>query len=263
MLDKNIGVYQIQNTVNGKIYVGSTIKGFGIRWNLHLTNLRSGKHHSQHLQSAFNKYGEESFCFSILEVVKNPKECIPTEQRFINLLHPEYNMCLIAGSYLGMKHTPEAKVKMHAAQLGNKKNLGKKLSEETKAKIQDSKKWYHPTEETKLKISKSLQGRETGRKGIPLTEETKAKMSLSMKGRAAPNKNKPMSEEQRKKLSGIQIANTNKAITIMGRHKTSSEVVYFTSAKAAERAGYGDHSMICKCCNGKRKTCHGYIWSYV
>lgn len=65
-----IGIYAIKNTVNGKIYVGSTAKSFKTRFNQHISKLRNNKHHCAHLQYAFNKYGEEVFDFEILEVVE-------------------------------------------------------------------------------------------------------------------------------------------------------------------------------------------------
>lgn len=62
------GVYLITNLENNKIYVGSTINSFKERWMAHIQKLRSNKHSNQYLQSSFNKYGENKFKFSILEV---------------------------------------------------------------------------------------------------------------------------------------------------------------------------------------------------
>jgi len=60
------GVYVIHNKVNHNFYVSST-SNFRKRWVLHVHLLRSGRHHSPHLQSAWNKYGEESFVFHRLK----------------------------------------------------------------------------------------------------------------------------------------------------------------------------------------------------
>lgn len=62
------GVYLITNLKNNKVYVGSTLNSFKERWMTHVQKLRSNKHPNQHLQSSFNKYGEDKFKFTILEV---------------------------------------------------------------------------------------------------------------------------------------------------------------------------------------------------
>ena len=60
-------IYKIINVVNGKLYIGSTMHKFSKRKSEHLTALRKGYHFNSHLQSAWNKYGEENFIFEILE----------------------------------------------------------------------------------------------------------------------------------------------------------------------------------------------------
>lgn len=60
------GIYMIFNTYNNKCYVGST-KNFRIRKAKHYRQLLLNKHHSQHLQKAYNKYGKDKFIFIILE----------------------------------------------------------------------------------------------------------------------------------------------------------------------------------------------------
>lgn len=61
------GIYQILNLTNNKRYIGSS-KKIENRWREHKTLLRTNKHHSQHLQASFNKYGLSNFEFSILEI---------------------------------------------------------------------------------------------------------------------------------------------------------------------------------------------------
>ena len=66
------GVYQIKNIKNSKIYVTSTP-------NLKTMNgarmiLNSGTYKSRALQEDWNKFGEDSFVFEILEVLKEKEE---------------------------------------------------------------------------------------------------------------------------------------------------------------------------------------------
>lgn len=65
-MNNTSGVYIIQNTVNNKVYIGAS-KDIYNRLCMHKVNLRGNRHHNDHLQSAFNKYGEESFVFDTLE----------------------------------------------------------------------------------------------------------------------------------------------------------------------------------------------------
>lgn len=81
------GVYQIRNTVNGKIYVGSVAGKYGFcgRWSKHRNDLLKQHHHSVHLQRAWNKYGVDTFVFEILEECV-PENCIEREQHYMDTL---------------------------------------------------------------------------------------------------------------------------------------------------------------------------------
>lgn len=52
------------------------------------------------------KYGYSNFSLSILEYCDSDLR-IKREQYYIDTLDPEYNICKIAGSRLGVKHSPE------------------------------------------------------------------------------------------------------------------------------------------------------------
>lgn len=67
MVSKKGVIYKIENLVNGKVYIGQTVRSFKERMKHHLSLLRRGIHNNQHLQSAWNKYGENNFEFSIIE----------------------------------------------------------------------------------------------------------------------------------------------------------------------------------------------------
>lgn len=107
------GVYEIVNTVNGKRYVGSSVD-IEARWSAHRHRLRSGRHHSKHLQRAWNKHGESAFVFSIIQECGKP-ELLGIEQQHIDS-QSEYNIMPIAGRNTGYKHTDEAREKMSEAQ---------------------------------------------------------------------------------------------------------------------------------------------------
>ena len=108
-------IYQINNTTNGKFYIGSAIY-YARRWAQHRHELNLNEHKNSLLQFAWNKYGEAAFEFEIIEVVE-PSKLIEREQFWIDLLKPYdhnigYNLRQNAGSQLGYKHTEQAKNKM-------------------------------------------------------------------------------------------------------------------------------------------------------
>ncbi len=67
-----MGVYQIKNLVNGKIFIGSA-KNLPARINRHKFELKFGSEGIAGLQSDYNKYGEENFSFEIIDELK-PKD---------------------------------------------------------------------------------------------------------------------------------------------------------------------------------------------
>lgn len=76
------GVYQIINIINGKRYIGSSID-VERRFKEHRRHLCGNYHHNEHLQNAWNKYGEESFMFELIERCE-PEDCAKIEQQFID-----------------------------------------------------------------------------------------------------------------------------------------------------------------------------------
>lgn len=113
-------IYQIKNTKTNKIYIGSAVD-VNNRWIRHRSDLILGRHHSIHLQRAWEKYGEESFEFSIIEEVSESEQLIVREQYFIDLnksANPDfgYNISPTAGSSLGVKHSDETRQKFSEVQ---------------------------------------------------------------------------------------------------------------------------------------------------
>ena len=173
------GIYIITNEVDGKCYVGQVGKGkdrtFKIRWDEHLYYLKNNKHGNKHLQRSWNKYGEDSFTFDILEVIED-----------VNLLneHEIYWIDYYNSFHNGYNQTEGGE------------GMNKPHSEETKQKISESNKGKHresPNEETKKKISESKKGK----KPYEMTEETKQKMSESAKGKIISEETKQSKNTKR------------------------------------------------------------------
>ena len=61
-----VGIYKIENKVNGKVYIGQSID-IKTRWKCHISYLNNNTHNNKHLQSAWDKYGKENFSFNVVE----------------------------------------------------------------------------------------------------------------------------------------------------------------------------------------------------
>jgi group I intron endonuclease len=66
---KPAGIFQVRNTANGKILLGSSLNLEG-PLNSHKFMLTIGKHRNAALQKDWNEFGGDKFVFEILEVVK-------------------------------------------------------------------------------------------------------------------------------------------------------------------------------------------------
>ncbi len=64
-----IGVFQIRNTVNNKIYIDSSVNLDAI-WNRNRMELKAGNHRNEIMQKEWNEMGEENFRFEILSEVE-------------------------------------------------------------------------------------------------------------------------------------------------------------------------------------------------
>ena len=64
-----IGVFQIRNTINEKIYVDSSVNLEAI-WNRISGELKLGGHRNEILQKEWNEFGGENFKFEILSEIE-------------------------------------------------------------------------------------------------------------------------------------------------------------------------------------------------
>lgn len=185
MANKDRCAYLIRNSVNGKVYVGSSI-AMRKRWLAHRRQLRGGRHQNDHLSAAWKKHGETSFEFSVVEECEQD-DLIAREAAWVehygsmdasngyNLEHPdrhqghtEATKQKIAKAHRespacrGHRHSAEFKRRMSELHKGNQYNKGRVQSPDEKAKR-----------------SRSAMGKNKGRK---LSEEHKRELSEAHKG---------------------------------------------------------------------------------
>lgn len=201
-------IYKIINLVNDKFYVGSTTDTRE-RFRCHRNRLRKNKHHSKHLQAAWNKYGEEKFIFKVVEIVSHADELKAAEDKWLQA-HVGQEYCYNKSYYsdspmrgitkeehpsYGRKHTEESKELMRQFRLTQPDpRLGKTHTEETKELIRQ-KKLANPTRawlgktrdaETRRKIGDTQRGKPKGPRTY--TDEGLTKARENMKRNAKEQK---------------------------------------------------------------------------
>ena len=177
-------IYRATNTVNGKMYIGKTVKTLEVRKREHLNSAKRGVETIFH--KVIRKYSEQMFRWDILAVAGNEEVLMSLEKKFIYLYNTYagsgYNMTEGGDGVSGLVCSEETRRKLSEA------NKGKKASEESKRKMSEARKGRKLSEEAKKKIGEVHKGRK-------LSEEAKKKIGEVQKGK------KKHSEESRKKIS--------------------------------------------------------------
>ncbi|MDF2962579.1 MAG: hypothetical protein K0S39_4314 [Paenibacillus sp.] len=66
------GIFQIRNTVNQKVFIGSTVNLKSL--NGKTLELKLGSHLNRQLQAEWNQFGEDAFVIEVLEVLARKEE---------------------------------------------------------------------------------------------------------------------------------------------------------------------------------------------
>ena len=187
------GCYEILNTVNGKCYIGQA-QNLRKRWNQHRWHLKRGLHHSQILQRAWDKHGEDMFKFRPLLICSIGMLDF-YEQRCMDVYKPEYNVSPFAGTCRGYKYTPKQRERL----LGNTYCLGFKHPPEFGDAISARIKGIKQRPES---VQKSALSR-TGAKRSPESCERMSRSHIGKKRSPESNKKQSDTMRGRKKDDGF------------------------------------------------------------
>ena len=174
-------IYKIINQIDGKIYIGQTIKTVQYRWKKHLIEAQSNRHGCKYLNSAIRKYGEKNFKVETLLQVGSREWLDYYETKFIEQFESTnpaigYNIC--------------------RGGQGNPNPNRKPLSEETKRKIGLGNRGKTRSQEVRKAISRSLAGRTSS-----LSPAGRKAIQEKMTGKNNPMFGKKVSAETRLKQS--------------------------------------------------------------
>lgn len=207
-------IYKATNLINGKNYIGQTVKTLKERKSGHVRKSEHGSKYCFH--NAIKKYGVETFVWEIICSCQSKDEADVREREFIKVFnakvpsgynmtdggegtvgcHPSEETRIKASvaqkmfiqrtgkvNFLGMKHTPESRAKISAAQTGKKRGpfsdehkekirralAGRTISEEQKIKIRNALTGYKHSSESRANNSK-------GHKGLKRSSEIRENM---------------------------------------------------------------------------------------
>lgn len=156
-------IYVIGNTINDKLYVGQTTKDLSRRWSTHLIK-GERKRKPIAIDSAMKKYGKDKFCMYVIDEAETFEELMEKEKYWIK--------------------------KLDTVKNGYNSHEGGMYRKE-----------YHQSEETRIKNSERMKGKNHFNWGKHLSEETRKKISKSVSkfqqqpGYIHPGTGKPRTDE--------------------------------------------------------------------
>jgi group I intron endonuclease len=150
-------IYSISNSINGKRYIGKTIKSFKTRWSIHCASKDA-----YHFHNAIRCYDKSVWSFEIIGEYDNEilSEAEVYWISYYNTFKGNGYNSTEGGEGFNGKHTDEAKRKMSLAKIG---------------KPSPRKGKYH-TDEAKRKMGLANIGKPAWNKGIACSEEQKEKL---------------------------------------------------------------------------------------
>lgn len=117
-------VYKISCIGSDKFYIGSA-KNFKTRVLTHKNKLKRHLHPNKILQNLWNKHGEDSFQFTVIENC-SLEDLLRREQYYLDQYYDNQVLCINilpkAGSVIGRKHSLETRKKMSDSHKGKKKS---------------------------------------------------------------------------------------------------------------------------------------------
>lgn len=215
-------IYKATNQLNGKVYIGQTTNFLNVRKLKHISDAMSNCIY--HFHNAIRKNGKDSFKWEIIRICDSIESLNAFEQYYIlyyNSMENGYNR---TSGGLNYKASKETKEKQSIAHLNMSEETKKKMSvsklnmsDETKEKMRQANLGRKMSEQTKAKISKALSGKnhpnygkrgeglpnygKLGKKRTQATKDKISKNSARLSGNDHHMYGKHQSEEVKTKIS--------------------------------------------------------------
>lgn len=229
-------IYKITNNINGKVYIGQTIRSVERRFVEHKTKDSA----CRKLNRAMDKYGKNNFSIEELVKAKTQEDLDRLEKKYIkqyDAINSGYN--IREGGSNGKWH-PESIEKMRQSQIT-------RLAETTTGVYQFDlrgnliRKWRSEREildETGWKVGDCLTNKRHMRYGFIWLRENNPELALQKSKKCRPKRRKIIAEK-------------------------GEEIKVFKSLAEASRQLKIDHSGISQAANGRLNTYKSYTWRYL
>ena len=151
-------IYKATNRVNGKVYVGQTVRPLEVRIAEHK------RHSNTPFDKAIQRHGIDNFVFEIIDRAETVEELNQKEKHWIeyysSMGENGYNVCEGGDNTMGYRHREDSKQKMSLAKktayVGNGNPFyGKHHSEESRKKMSATRMGRVITDEWREHISES------------------------------------------------------------------------------------------------------------
>ena len=265
------GIYCIYNLANRKCYVGQA-KDIEKRWKEHRQKLRRGKHDNEHLQRAWQMYGESTFRFMVLEYCTedrlNELEALYIEE--CDAYENGYNMTLGGEGTRGFYHTDEYKQRM------SDRMKSREVSEETRRRIAEAA-TGRPCIKTKARLngykitSEKLKGRTRTKEHCRHLSEAKMGSTPWNKGKKMPEGYKHPwlgrhhSDETKRKISEAHTGMKQSREQVLKKSKgvlcVETGQLYDSITEAAKAYGVSVYA-VSNALRGKSQTAAKQHWQY-
>ncbi|HEL2592474.1 TPA: GIY-YIG nuclease family protein [Streptococcus suis] len=232
-------IYRIECRATNRRYYGQSMS-INRRFDDHKYKLRHNQHYSEEMQSDFNKYGECSFSFVVIEEVQD--DVLDERERF-----------WITND-------------RHVYNIENGGRWTKELAESTKQKIGANAKKNYSRVKERLNSPESIKKRSISNTGKKRSIEFREKMSELGKKRIGTKNSfygQQHSEETKRKISEANRGGTGggkKPIPIVAIHLENGERREFTSIEEATKDIFRAKSSIYQVLRGEKKSYKGYTF---
>lgn len=274
-------IYKITNLINGKIYVGQTIRVLETRWDEHIRCANDNINYP--LYNSINKYGLENFKIEILENDISDFDTLDEKEIY----------------WIKKLNTTDRSVGYNLTE-GGQGIHGYRFTDEQLKTLSESHKGYITPEETKRKLSDVLTGNGNPMYGKQHTQDTVDILRKKGMNRVVAKKSiEKMKKSQRVKYTiqtpdglmvnliskdelyefldgkchpewllsngssrGYKFIKKERIFRIYQYTKDNEYIKEYDSAVAASKENRINSTNILQCCAGNRPTAGGYIWKY-
>jgi group I intron endonuclease len=230
-----IGIYKITNTKTGMFYIGSS-KHIKRRFWEHESKLRNNSHGNYKLQNSWNKHGDDTFEFEVLEET-HIDDLLTAEQRYLDDLRPYernvgYNISETvngADNFTNHPNKEEIRKTLSGINAGNKNPMHGKKHKESSIKLQKERSVGRYTLDWFIERDGEVEGKaKYDARNVALkSRDIRHSYDNGMKGK----KRGPLSDEAKKRISDAK----KRMLTIKDDLIADIKTHTFTLKQLAER----------------------------